>query len=80
MYFMQRDGWHCQFLEPDLKTPLRRTLRFRDPDKIRDMHEHFGEERQLAHKQALEYGIESGRGSIWLLLTDEQYQTLKRKT
>ena len=22
MYFMLRDGWHCQFLEADLKTPL----------------------------------------------------------
>jgi hypothetical protein len=44
------------------------------------MHERFGAERQLDHKQGLEYGIEKGRGSIWLNLTDEQYQTLKRKT
>ena len=22
MYFQYRNGWHCQFLEADLKTPL----------------------------------------------------------
>ena len=28
MSFMSRTGWCCQFLEEDLKTPLRRKLTF----------------------------------------------------
>jgi hypothetical protein len=28
-------------------------------------------------RQALDTGIEKGRGGIWLLLTEEQYQKLK---
>jgi hypothetical protein len=34
MYFVLRDGWHCQFLEADLKTPLPKKLFFTDPQKI----------------------------------------------
>ena len=32
--FQDRKGWHCQFLEADLKTPLPRHLHFKSPDKI----------------------------------------------
>lgn len=28
MSFMQSNGWYCQFLEEDLKTPLPRKLTF----------------------------------------------------
>jgi hypothetical protein len=31
---MLRQGWHCQFLEADLKTPLPRKLTFSDPGRI----------------------------------------------
>ena len=31
----------------------------------------------LEGRQALDHGIENGRGGIWLLLTEEQYQKLK---
>ena len=34
MYFMLRSGWHCQFLEPDLKTALPKKLTFTDARKI----------------------------------------------
>ena len=34
MSFMYRDGWHCQFQEWDLKTPLPKKLTFRDSKKI----------------------------------------------
>jgi hypothetical protein len=34
---------------------------------------------KLEDKQAIEYGIENGRGSMWLNLTPEQYQKLKRR-
>ena len=32
--FQCRYGWHCQFLEQDLKTPLPRKLHFASPDKV----------------------------------------------
>jgi hypothetical protein len=78
LYFMLNKGWHCQFLEPDLKTPLPRTLTFSDPDKIRELHQRFGIDRKLEDKSALEYAFNMGRGSLWLNLTDEQHAELQR--
>jgi hypothetical protein len=40
------------------------------------MHERFGADRKLEDKSALEYAINTGRGSIWLNLSDEQYAKL----
>jgi hypothetical protein len=34
MYFQFRNGWQCQFLEADLKTPLPRRLQFTSADKV----------------------------------------------
>ena len=78
LYFMLREGWHCQFLEPDLKTPLPRKLNFATPDKLLEIFERWGEPRLLEDKSALEYAIRMGRGSIWLILSAEQYGKLKR--
>jgi hypothetical protein len=78
MFFMHNQGWHCQFLEPDLKTPIHRKLTFSSSDRVREMHERFGADRKLEDKAALEYAINTGRGSIWLNLTDEQYQKLRQ--
>jgi hypothetical protein len=79
MFFMLHEGWNCQFLKPDLKTPLPRKLTFNSLDKIREMHERFGADRKLEDKAALEYAINTGRGSIWLSLTQEQYAKLKKQ-
>jgi hypothetical protein len=35
MSFMLRDGWRCQFLEEDLKTPLPKRLNFRTHERRR---------------------------------------------
>jgi len=78
MFFMLNRGWYCQFLEPDLKTPLPRKLTLNSPDKIREIHVRFGADRKLEDKSALEYAINTGRGSIWLSLTDQQYQKLRQ--
>src|ERR1700761_7001064 len=79
MHFMLVDGgWFCQFLEPDLKTSLPRNLTFKGPEKVREMYDRFGAEKKLEDRSALEYGINQGRGSIWLNLTPEQYSKLKR--
>jgi hypothetical protein len=78
MHFMVSEGWYCQFLEEDLKTSLPRKLIFAGPEKIREMYDRFGIEKMLEDRSALEYGINNGRGALWLSLTAEQYQKLKR--
>lgn len=77
MYYMLRNGWHCQFLEADLKTPLPRKVNFPSPEKIIETAERGGYPMNLEGRQALENGIEKGRGGIWLLLREEQYQKLQ---
>jgi len=77
MYFMLREGWHCQFLEADLKTPLPKKLNLSSSQKIIETAERGGYNMNLEGRQALDHGIENGRGGIWLLLTEEQYQKLK---
>jgi hypothetical protein len=79
MYFMLRDGWGCQFLEADLKTPLHRKLTFDDVNKVREMHTRFGVDQKLEDKSAIEFAVKMGRGSMWLNLTDDQYAKLKRR-
>ena len=78
MSFMLNGGWYCQFLEEDCRTPLKRTLTFAHPDKIIEIHERWGEARQLADRNALEYAIDMGRGSVWLILSPEQYARLRK--
>ena len=77
MYYMLRDGWHCQFLEADLKTPLPRKLSFTNPERIIETAERGGYPMNHEGRHALENSIEKGRGGIWLLLTEEQYEKLK---
>jgi hypothetical protein len=78
LYFMCRNGWQCQFLEPDLKTTAARPITFQDPAKVIEMAERGGAFKDLASRQAVDYGISMGRGSVWLYLSDEQYEKLKR--
>jgi hypothetical protein len=66
MHFMNNGGWYCQFLEEDLKTPLRRKLTFAGPEKIREMYDRFGTEKKPEDRSALEYGINQGRGRFGL--------------
>jgi hypothetical protein len=78
MSSMLRQGWHYQFLEEDLKTALPRKLRFATPDKIMELVDRTGALRDLACRQAVQHGITEGRGGVWLVLTGEQYDRLKR--
>ena len=77
MYYMYRTSWMCQFLEEDLKTPLPRRYHFQSPEKIRAIVEKVGNFADLQDRQALDYGLETGRGGVWLQLTEEQYKRLK---
>ena len=77
LHFMANGaGWYCQFLEADLKTPLRRTLTFFDEEKIWELAKRGGAKMMLEDKHALEVALRMGRGSIWLFLTEEQYAKL----
>ena len=76
MFFHLRDGWHCQFLEQDLKTLLPRKLHFKSPEKIREIAERGGCNMNLESRQALDHAVAIGRGGIWLELSDEQYRKL----
>jgi hypothetical protein len=78
MHFMLREGWSCQFMEEDLKTHLPKRLAFRDPSKIYEIARRAGSFVNLEERQSLDHAIEIGRGGIWLQLTEEQYQKLKR--
>jgi hypothetical protein len=77
--FQCRDGWHCQFLEADLKTALPRKLRFASPDKLIELIERGGGFTDQDTRLAVNHGIEMGRGGIFLKLTEEQYAKLRKR-
>jgi hypothetical protein len=78
MHFMFRKGWLCQFLEEDLKTPLPRTVLFEDDQEIWEMAKRGGFTLNISGRQELEEAIRRRRGGIWLELTPEQYEKLRR--
>jgi hypothetical protein len=78
MSYMQNRGWYCQFLEEDLKTSLPRKFTFATSDKVIELVERSGGIKNTEARQALEYGINIGRGGVFLNLTEEQYSKLKR--
>jgi hypothetical protein len=77
MSFMQRQGWHCQFLEEDLKTPLPKRLAFLSQDILLELARRGGAVLNLESEQAMRHGIEIGRGGVWLNLNEGQYRKLK---
>jgi hypothetical protein len=56
---------------------LPRTLTFADAGKIIEIAERGEALKDLAARQALDYGIELGRGSVYLMLTEQQYASLR---
>ena len=71
-------GWQVQFCEADLKTPLPRTFRFTDPEKIRELARRGEAWGDSESRQMLEGAMEQGRGGVYLRLTPEQYRALRR--
>lgn len=78
MSFARKQGWYCEFVEDGVETPLPRKFTFATEDKVRELVRRCGGLSDLASKQALEYGISSGRGGVYLNPTQEQYNLLKR--
>ena len=74
--FQCRNGWHCQFLEQDLRTPLPRKLHFKSAEKVIELVARGGGLGNLESKQMLDQAIEMGRGGVFLSLTPEQYAEL----
>jgi hypothetical protein len=66
LHFMLRAGWHCQFLEADLKTSLPKKLTLPDPETLIQLAERGGYDASLEGRKALEHVIETGRGGVWL--------------
>ena len=54
MSFQCRYGWHCQFLEDDLKTPLPRKLHFKSAEKLIELVARGGGLGNLESKQMLD--------------------------
>jgi hypothetical protein len=78
MHFMFRKCWLCQFLEEDLKTPLPRKVMFDKDQKIWEMAKRGGFTLNISGRQELEKAIRRKRGGIWLELTPEQYEKLRK--
>jgi hypothetical protein len=79
MNFMVRPGeWHISFPERDCRTVLPLKFTFANEDKLHAMHDRCGSQ-LLEDKQALEHGLNTGRGSCWLSLNEQQYQALNSK-
>jgi len=77
MYFQDRNGWHCQFLEQDLKTALPRRLHFKSSDKVVELVERAGGITDQESRLMLSHAIATGRGGVFLMLTSEQYARLR---
>ena len=78
MSFSLGQGWYCEFLEKDRKTPLPKKLTFASADKVRELAEPGGAITTSDSRQMLEDGIIKGRGGVYLNLTQTQYERLKR--
>jgi hypothetical protein len=76
MSFVLRSGWFVSFLEADLRTALPRTFDFADAEKVRDLARRGGAVGTQEGRQMLEQAIESGRGGLYLNLTEDQYRNL----
>lgn len=77
MSFQTQNGWHCQFLEQDLKTSLPRKLNLVRQERLFEIAERSGYRLNLEGRQAMQRAIDMGRGGIWPELTEDQYRKLK---
>ena len=65
MHCMFRKGWHCQFLEEDMKTLLMRSLTFAEDRKIWEMAKRGGFTLNIAGRQEIEEALRKrGRGNL----------------
>jgi hypothetical protein len=80
MGFFVRGGgeWVCTFLEPDLRTPIGRIRCFGSEEKLRELIARTQTTFTLEDRQALDHATALGRGGVYLQLSGEQYEKLRR--
>jgi hypothetical protein len=72
-------SWHLVISDSNSHRRLY-TLVFADDDKIVELVKRSGGLTNLESKQALERGIDSGRGGVFLKVTPEQYAKLQQQS
>lgn len=75
MYFRQCFGWHCAF-RTETRKKLPREFTFKSSTTLLELAKRGN---GLIHgwdREGFELGLEVGKGSVWLRLTDEQYIAL----
>jgi hypothetical protein len=78
MSFVYLNGWRCRFHDDDLaKTPISSLHIFRTQQKLYEAARRGHGLKDLASARSLDEAIATGRGGIWLDLTDEQYSSVK---
>jgi hypothetical protein len=80
LQFTFREGWFCQFLEEDGKTPLPRTVVLADEKKLFELVKRGGFTLNISGRQEIEAAIRKKRGGVWLDLTPEQYAKLRESS
>lgn len=76
MRFERRVDWHITFIDEGQRRALPRSLTYRDAAKIIELARRGGHPMNLEGRQALDMGINNGRGGVTLKLTREQYRKL----
>ena len=76
LQFSFRQGWYCQFLEEDRKTPLPRTVMLDDQRKLFELVKRGGFTLNISGRREMEEAIRTKHGGVWLELTPEQYAKL----
>jgi hypothetical protein len=75
--FQIRQGWRVSFLEKGWKTPLVKPLTLASERKLLELAERRNAELNLEAREAIQHGVNIGRGGFYLRLSDEQYNRLK---
>jgi hypothetical protein len=75
--FVHRSGWQCRFFEWDLKTPVGKTLIFRDLTKFYELARRTNGLPYADSWRTIAYGIRAGVGGFYVRLTDVQYRVLQ---
>lgn len=71
------NAWHCRFHQGDLaKTPLSRQFVFSSAEKIHEAGRRGNGLVDMDSRDALDEAITTGRGGVWLYLTEDQYSAV----
>ena len=73
-----RQGWFCEFLEEDRRTPLPRTECLLMSESCFELVKRGGFTLNISGRQEIEEAIRKKRGGVWLELTPEQYAKLRQ--